>query len=216
MTIAARSSLLSITACLLIGCAPIDLGWTQPTKTRPAPAPPPMLSQEEISAKQLAEIMGIDVWRFHYHGIPPLCWVEVEETNQDTLPDRMPETGFLGENAQAPDVSNSQGDIVFYWRKNPTDNGGIIHLKLDHGGTYGYGIGPGGFVFGWKGHWIRSDEYEPPQSGATLAIGEVVTLLTYDAQEITDGPHDMNNPDPDARRVVLRLKAKRRGQEQSE
>ena len=150
-----------------------------------------------VDAEQLAGILGIDAYSFRF---PPggeyLCWLEINETGQSTMPSKWPSEGCTV--TSRPRVTDKP--LFLWWRKNSPgpDSGGTLHLS-GSGGSYSKGIAPGGFTFGWKGFAGQGTLYP---DGVSIAAGQTQTLMSYFFKEgpVVDGK--------EARTVTLLLKAR--------
>lgn len=192
--------------CALSACQgqPFPLGNS-------APPPPTISSPPEIGATrlpvtpdQLAQILNLQVFRFQYYGSPPLVWLEIEETNQDTLPDRIPIDGAVAQSIQHGPDSPRQGDILFWWKRDSPNGGGSLVIQVDGRGSYGRGLPQNALTWGWPAFSSKIQALDPGQHLEALP-GQTHTLLTYEATEIGSSPE--NSPNPSARKLVLRLMA---------
>lgn len=197
----------------LAGCGPRDVNLGQPAPQVPSDSshyvPSALgLRREGLNLDQLAEIVGVSAWRFHYKGGPPLCWLEIEETNQDTLPDRIPAEGGmdLGPAPARGPGRPPEGHVVLWWKKGEANHPGQIVLRVDGRGSVQHAVPPEAFVFGWSKFSTRAQAADSSEPIAAEP-GQELTLMTFEATEST-GPGDPAKADPEARRIAVRLKAK--------
>jgi hypothetical protein len=149
-----------------------------------------------VDAEQLAGILGIDAYSFRF---PPggeyLCWLEINETGQSTMPSKWPSEGCTVKSE--PRVTDKP--LFLWWRKDSPgpDSGGTLHLSGSRG-SYSYGIPHGAFTFGWTGFGgINS-----VPDGVSIAAGQTKILMSCFFKEgpVADGK--------EARTVTLLLKAR--------
>ena len=153
-----------------------------------------------VDAEQLASILGINAISFKF---PPggvyQCWLEIDETGQNTMPSRFPFEGYHTIDTTDPDRTNRP--LLLYWKKDKPgpDAIGDLTLRGGTGGYHGYQIPPGGFTFGWKGFTGGGETYP---EGVSIAAGQTKTLMRYFFKEgrVVDGK--------EARTVTLLLKAR--------
>jgi hypothetical protein len=167
------------------GCSPD----TPPVQPRPAQgkagqAPSQRFEPVDLGAEDLADILRIDAWTFRYSGGPARCWLEIEETGQQTMPRRIPDEGYIAEGVQPP---REEGTILLYWIRDSPETGGRLTVRITQGGGsggYSYGLNRDAFVYGWKSFGATSTLQGRREPIAAQA-GREVTLLEYDAREYT-------------------------------
>jgi hypothetical protein len=104
-------------ASMLVGCNDSGNRQVGPPATKqagPAPLPTeaPQVQIQPLTADQLAQILGVDVWTARYSGGPIDCWLEIEEEGQSTMPKRIPEKDNLGAGSVNPPA---EGTIELWW-----------------------------------------------------------------------------------------------------
>ena len=161
----------------------------------PLQAESPQLLMQPLTADQLAQILGLNVWTAKYSGGPLECWLEIEEEGQTTMPKRMPVKDFIGAGSVNP---ASEGSIVFWWSRREDRQGGELTIKTSNAG-YSYGLNKDAFTFAWPSFTAN---HTPTGSGQVLkeVPGKEFVIVNYDAQESL-GVGDNKTP----RRVHLKL-----------
>jgi hypothetical protein len=198
-------------ALAVAGCSP----GTPPPKPAASNSPPqapdaPATRFEpvDLTAEDLADILGVEAWTIRYSGGPVRCWLEIEETGQETMPRRIPEQDSLGKGTS----SKEGGQILLWWRRDPSGSGGVLNLDLRGGSSSGYtlGLGPDAFVFGWPS---ISASFTPQgrRDPIPVVADREVTLMGYQAVE-----HKPKGQTGEPRRVKLTLKAMFPGQPSGE
>ena len=89
-------------------------------------APATRFEPVDLTAEDLADILGVEAWTCRYSGGPIRCWLEIEETGQETMPRRIPEQDSLGKGTS----SKEGGQILLWWRRDPSGSGGVLCLKV--------------------------------------------------------------------------------------
>jgi hypothetical protein len=155
--------------------------------------------------------VNVDRWTFRYAGGPIDCWLDVEESGQQT----MNKLAFIGKGGAWPISVPAQGTFAFIIRHSPRRplnlrggselvgaKEGVLGFALDDVG--GHSNITEGLWFGWDkvahSSWTALAEEE---KGVALTEGDDVTLLTYEAQDrLDDGAGEPG------RKVRLTLKAR--------
>jgi hypothetical protein len=146
-----RSLAVVLAGLTLSGCVP---AIPASTPAAPAPAVPatPEVQVQPLTADQLAQILGVNVWTAKYTGGPIECWLEIKEEGQSTMPRRIPEKDFLG--AGSPGAPR-EGTIDLWWTRREDRQGGQLTIHAANGG-YSYGLGKDAFTFVWPSFSARS------------------------------------------------------------
>jgi hypothetical protein len=187
-------------ASMLVGCNDSDNRQVVPPETKPAapalhPTGAPHVQIQPLTADQLAQILGVNVWTARYSGRPIECWLEIEEEGQSTLPKRIPEKDFLGAGSANPP---SEGTIDLWWSRREDRQGGQLTIHAANG-SYTYGLAKDAFTFAWQGvgaSHTTIGKGEPIQGEP----GKAFVIVEYDAREL--------HPDSEkksTRRVHLKL-----------
>lgn len=130
--------------------------------------------QQSLDAETLADLLGVEAWRFNYAGGPGHCWLEIEEVGQETMPPRLPEKGTL-------QLDRGDEQIVLSWRRTLSGYGGGA-IRLSGGGTvYALDLDRRSFTYDWNGSRVTSTP-QGKQRRVPDADGEWV-LMTYHARE---------------------------------
>ena len=184
-----------IVPSLLIGCTgsgnlPAVPPGTKASTPAPRPTTTPHIEIQSLTADQLAQIVGVNVWTARYSGGPIECWLEIEEEGQSTLPKRIPEKGSVG--------VNPEGSVLLWWTRREDRQGGQLALESG-GGFYGHSLNKDAFTFGWSGfgaqvETIGNGELKEGEPGKEFVV------IDYDARESLQGG-DKKMP----RRVHLKL-----------
>lgn len=149
-----------------------------PITTVPEQTESPQLQIQPLTADQLAQIMGLNVWTAKYSGGPIECWLEIEEEGQSTMPRRIPMKDFIGAGSVNPP---SEGSIVFWWSRREDRQGGDLTIKAA-GGNYTYSLNKDAFTFAWPS---LTAQHTPTGKGQVLkeVPGKEFVIVDYDAQE---------------------------------
>src|SRR5438128_6066680 len=113
----------------------------------------------KVDAQELAEILGIQVWAFHYSGGRIHCSVEIDEDGKNK------------EVLSLDSGKNSQKGRILFWVQR-----GQIVLRASPGGTAGMGLPNDGLWWGWKS-W--TGEISTPDHPVAPKPGEEFTLMTH-------------------------------------
>lgn len=132
--------------------------------------------QQPLDAETLADLLGVEAWRFEYAGGGPAhCWLEIEEVGQETMPPRLPENGTL-------QLEQSGGQIVLSWRRTLSGYGGGA-IRLNGGGSvYALDLDRRSFIYAWDGSRVTSTP-QGKQRRVPDADGQWV-LMKYHAREM--------------------------------
>jgi hypothetical protein len=169
-------------ASMLVGCNDSGNGQVGPPVTKQAaPAPlstgAPQIQIQPLTADQLAQILGVDVWTARYSGGPIDCWLEIEEEGQSTMPKRIPEKDSLGAGSVNPP---DEGTIELWWRREDRQGGQLMIRTA--AGAHMYGLGKDSFTFAWKAFIAGGT----PKGNGGLIRGEpgkAFVIVEYDARE---------------------------------
>ncbi len=171
----------------------------------------PRLEPAKLEADELANILGISSWTFHYSGGRVRCWLEITENGQKTTE---PPKGLQvpAGSAAVPEKRNDKeydGRILLWWHR--SEQGPVLGLRTDYGTEKGRNgnsfveaLKPDALWWGWKGwsaHGGTTWTSSPPQ---ILKPGEEFTLLNYEVNEIKETAKDPKAP----RKITIELKAK--------
>ena len=182
----------------IVGCVPSMAAPVVGPVAAPRAADP-QIQIQPLTADQLAQILGVNVWTAKYSGGPIECWLEIEEEGQATMPKRIPEKDNIGTGSFP---QQSDGTVNFWWRKHGEGAGGDLHIDAA-GSSYGYGLNNNAFVFGWKGYSASSTTMGQGKA-ITGEPGKEFVLIDYDARESLP----QGEKDKAPRRVHLKLMAR--------
>jgi hypothetical protein len=208
---AQRAVLLSIVA-FVIGCSPRSTD-NVPTETRDSQhkgsrtfaAPVARIAEAKLDAEELAHLGRLQAWAFEYTGGPIRCWLEIEETGQQTMTDGEPP----GKDPQAKrgrKIAAKEGKIALVIRETGIDD--MFVVALWYFGEREKSSMPVWFLkkplwFAWDGFAAHD---QTPLSGrpASPEEGRELTLHVWDRTELNGSDGADSSP---PRRVILRLKA---------
>jgi hypothetical protein len=152
----------------------------------------PLLEPAELTARELAEHLGISVWTFHYSGGRVRCWLEIDEDGKTTI---HPVGGVQDPNRDNPKAR--EGKILLWVKR------GAISLRVHSGassGGFGMGLPQDALWWGWKSYSTLSNA---PNPRVTPGHDREATLVNY---VVTESKDDAKTPGA-PRQIALRLKA---------
>jgi hypothetical protein len=150
---------------------------TKPAAPAPLPTAAPHVQIQPLTADQLAQILGVNVWTATYSGGPIECWLEIEEEGQSTMPKRIPGKDCLGAGSANPP---SEGAIDLGWSRREDRQGGQLTIHAAKG-RYPYGLSKDAFAFPWQGFGNTTRRSGGPIQGQP---GKAFVIVDYDAREL--------------------------------
>lgn len=133
-----------------------------------------VLREESLNASVLADILGVQAWRFSYQDGPVECWLKIEEAGQKTMQKRIPKDTTM-------ESLDADGEILLSIRS--LQEGGEILLRCGERESR-YGLTNEQFTFHWR-HGAESTSHTPigTERLIQLSDGKEHTLVTYTARE---------------------------------